>query len=159
MSALVGGSSSEQVWTRLWSWSPDVTNIGGRGSLYREVPCPGAARARGSLSNEVSCPGAAGAQEVPVQWDPMCKGWGGTGGRGLYSESNASWVWSHEIPLDRLTDRHDWKHEIPATSLTGGNNSWKISLLLIGSIKVTVYHLTPESYSCIIITKHRQNAP
>ena len=93
MSAPVRGVSwSEQVWTRLQSWSTDVDSGGGGGPrggpliMRFQVWCSGGWR---GLYSEVQCIMANGHTGTPFP--------------------------------DRMMDRHDRKHYLPATLLAGDN--------------------------------------
>ena len=94
-------SSSEQVWTCLQWWPPEVSSRG-VGTL---VPCQGGVTQ--VSGREEKYPG------------PM-SGQGETGGRVGAVMSNTSWVMVTLEPP--WTDRHLCKHYLPTTSFAGGNN-------------------------------------
>ena len=104
MSVPVGyGSSSEQVWTGLQWWPPDVTG--------RET------RTRGhSMGTRDGVRVGLGIPTFDVNWEVGLRRTGAV-------RSKASWVmvtWG--LPwTDWLTDRHIWKYYLPVTLLAGNN--------------------------------------
>ena len=103
MSALIG-SSSEQVWTSLWSWPPDVTASGWGGSVCKQVWT-----GLQSWSPDVTSRVQGLGQGIPV-W------WGGSLCGGVQCIMGSS----HMGPP---VDRPHWNHYLHATSLAGGNYS------------------------------------
>ena len=101
-----GGSSSDQVWTDVQSWLPDVTTLGPckvRSHVWGGGPC-----AVGSHVPGGPCAVGSHVWRGAVQWGPMHHG---TPPQPQPHKQN-----------DWLTDRHDWKHYLPTTSLAGGKN-------------------------------------
>ena len=100
--------SSEQVWTGLKWWPPDIISMCGRAGGSAQVSFPGEGYRAGAW-------GGGGPQ---VSW-PM----GLEPGDRPCSEVQCIMGNGHMRAPSPVTDRHIWKHYLPTTWLAGGNNN------------------------------------